>query len=269
MDVVARNNVITRGEGARPVVLVHGFGTDQTMWRGVVEALAPDHRVVLLDHVGSGRSDIASYSPGKYGNLDAYANDLAEICAALDLRDALLVGHSIGGMIALRAAIAAPDRFRGLVMIGSSARYLDDPPSYTGGFTAEAVDGLLDMMERNYLGWAKALAPRVMKSPDRPDLENELEALFCATDPAIARRFAAVTFYSDSRALLADARLPTLLLQSPDDMIVPRAAADYLAAKLPSATLRVLQAVGHYPHLRDPIETARLIGQFLVDAPDA
>lgn len=265
MDILARHGVTFAGSGTRPLLLVHGFGTDQTMWPGITNALAPAFRVVLFDHIGSGRSDLGAYAPERYSTLDGYAHDVVCLAEALDLRDAVIVGHSVGGMIGLRAAIRAPDRFTRLVMIGSSSRYLDDPPDYVGGFTRADVDGFLDMMERNYLGWAKALAPQVMKSPDRPDLDDELLRLFCASDHAIARRFADVTFSSDSRALLPSARLPSLIIQAPDDIIVPFVAAEYMQRSLPSSTLRLVRSPGHFPHLRDPDETAHVIRDFLDD----
>lgn len=262
MDTIHRHNVNSTGAG-RVAMLVHGWGTDQTVWRGVADLLARTHRVVAFDHIGSGRSDIGAYTTERYGTLDAYARDVVDLADALELRDAAIIGHSVGGMIAMRAALARPERFTKLVTIGSSPRYLDDPPEYAGGFTRADVDGFLDTMERNYVGWAKALATAAMKGPHRPDLDDEVARLFCAYDPAIARRFAEVTFLSDSRALLPEAELPALIIQSVDDMIVPRSAADYLHRGLRRSTLEIVESRGHFPHLRAPGEIAGLITDFL------
>ncbi len=250
MDVRARNNVVVLdGPPEDTVVLAHGFGTDQRMWRLVAPALAGRHRVVLFDYVGAGRSDSAAYAPERYATLDGYVGDVLEILAAVDAWGVVFVGHSVSGMIGVRAAVAAPDRFAGLVLLNASARYLDDPPDYKGGFSRADIDGLLDMMACNYSGWAAALAPQVMANPDRPELAEELERSFSAVDPSIARAFAAVTYLSDTRAALAHVRVPVLLLQSKHDIVVPREATEHLLRNIPDSTLRVLGCEGHFPHL--------------------
>jgi sigma-B regulation protein RsbQ len=108
-DVLRRNNVRVAGAPAgRPMVLVHGFGCDQHMWRQVVPHFADDHRIVLLDLVGAGRSDLSAYDPARHGSLDGYADDVLEVCRALDLTDVVLVGHSVSAMIAVLAANREP-----------------------------------------------------------------------------------------------------------------------------------------------------------------
>src|SRR4051812_43009206 len=100
MDIRRRNNVTVTGDPrGRAVVLAHGFGCDQNMWRLTVPALAEKHRVVLFDYVGSGRSDPSAFSPERYASLDSYARDAVEVCEALDLRDAVFVGHSVSAMV--------------------------------------------------------------------------------------------------------------------------------------------------------------------------
>jgi sigma-B regulation protein RsbQ len=259
MDVLTRNQVATVGEGARTLVLAHGFGTDQAMWRFLVPFLAPAGRLVLFDHVGSGRSDLAAYRHDRHASLDGYAEDLLEILRALDLHDVVFVGHSVGGMIGVRAAVAEPARFSHLVLIGSSASYLDDPPGYRGGFSLADVHGLLDTMRRNFEGWAKETSVTAMAQPDRPELGRELERSFCSLDRGVALAFATATFLSDTRPLLARVRAPSLVLQSARDVFVPRSAAEHLQRNLPGATLHVLPSQGHFPHFSDPAEVARVI----------
>src|SRR6185295_16768572 len=141
-----------------------------------------------------------------------------DVCHALDLRDVIFVGHSVSGMIGALAANREPDRFAHLIMIGPSPRYINDPP-YVGGFNRSDIDGLFEMMDKNFIGWANFLAPAIMKNPDRPELGQELTESFCSTDPIIARRFAEATFYADNRDDLSSVRVPTLILQCSDDMV--------------------------------------------------
>ena len=258
-----RNNVHVHGEpDGRPMLFAHGFGCDQNMWRFVWPEFAADHRIVLFDHVGYGGSDAAAFDPARYDSLEGYARDILEICAELELSDVVFVGHSVAAMMGVLTARAEPERFGALVLIGPSPRYIDDD-DYVGGFTREDIDGLLESLESNYLGWSSAMAPVIMGNPDRPELSEELTNSFCRADPEIARRFARVTFLSDNRADLAAVDTPTLVLQCSDDAIAPEAVGAYVQRQMPAARLVRLQATGHCPNLSAPEETVAAIRAFL------
>ncbi|HEV7763829.1 MAG TPA: alpha/beta hydrolase [Thermoanaerobaculia bacterium] len=261
-NALQRNNVKIRGNGPQTMLFAHGFGCDQNMWRYLTPAFENDYRLVLFDYVGSGGSDVAAYDEKRYSTLDGYAQDVLDVCEALDLRDAVFVGHSVSCMIGLLAAKREPSRFRELVMVSPSPRYINDS-DYVGGFERADVEGLLELMDKNFIGWANFLAPVVMKNPDRPELGAELEASFCSTDPKIARRFAETTFLGDNRDDLADAPVPSLVLQCAEDAIAPVEVGHYLARHLPDSTLRLLKATGHCPHMSHPEETIAAIREYL------
>jgi sigma-B regulation protein RsbQ len=261
--ILSRNNVKVTGRGTQPMLFAHGFGCDQNMWRFIVPAFEADYRIVLFDYVGSGKSDLAAYDADRYSTLDGYAQDVLDVCQALDLHDVVFVGHSVSGMVGVLAANREPELFETLILVGPSPRYINDAPDYVGGFERADIEGLLETMEKNYLGWANFLAPAIMRNSERPELANELEASFCSTDPIIARRFAEATFFSDNRADLAAVRVPSLIMQCSDDMIAPRAVGDYLARTLPGSTLRQLQATGHCPHMSHPEETIAVMKEYL------
>ncbi len=263
MNVLQRNHVQLSGRAAGPaMIFAHGFGCDQNMWRLVAPAFAGERRIVLFDHVGAGGSDAASYSPGKYGSLQGYAADVLEICRALGLERATFVGHSVSAMIGALAAIQEPERFANLVLIGPSPCYIDDE-GYTGGFSREDIDGLLDSLDSNYLGWSSAMAPVIMGNPDRPELGAELANSFCRTDPEIARHFARVTFLSDNRADLPRVKTRTLILQCAEDAIAPRSVGEYVHRQIAGSELVLLEATGHCPNLSAPEETIAAIEAFL------
>jgi sigma-B regulation protein RsbQ len=261
-DVVARNNVKVSGRGTQPMLFAHGFGCDQNMWRFVAPAFADDYRIVLFDYVGAGKSDLAAYDPTRYASLDGYAQDVLDVIHALDLHDVIFVGHSVSAMVGVLAANREPDRFAHLVLVGPSPRYINDD-GYVGGFERADIEGLLETMDKNYLGWANFLAPAIMKNPDRPELGAELAESFCSTDPVIARRFAEATFFADNRADLAQVRVPSLILQCSDDAIAPDAVGEYLHNHLPGSTLHKLRATGHCPHMSHPEETIGAIREYL------
>ncbi|MFK0025800.1 alpha/beta fold hydrolase [Streptomyces sp. NPDC090798] len=263
MDIDRRNNVtVTGNPQGRTVVLAHGFGCDQNMWRLTVPALAEDYQVVLFDYVGSGRSDPSAFSEDRYASLDGYARDVAEVCEALDLRDAAFVGHSVSAMIGVLAAGMAPERIGALVMVAPSPRYIDDE-GYRGGFSAQDIDELLESLESNYLGWSAAMAPAIMGNTDRPELGEELTNSFCATDPDMARVFARTTFLSDSRDDLKGVRVPTLVLECTQDVIAPREVGAFVHQAIPGSKLVTLDATGHCPHLSAPEATNEAITGFL------
>jgi sigma-B regulation protein RsbQ len=263
VSVLARNNVSVRGNAAgRPLVFAHGFGCDQHMWRYVAPAFEDRYQVVLFDHVGAGRSDLAAYEPARHATLQGYADDVLAICAELDLADVAFVGHSVSAMIGVLAAAAEPARFGALVLLGPSPRYLDDE-GYTGGFTRDDVDGLLESLDSNYLGWSSAMAPVIMANADRPELGMELTESFCRTDPTIQASFARTTFLGDNRADLARVETPTLVVQCADDVIAPEAVGRYVHERIAGSTFVQLRATGHCPNLSAPEETIAVIDRFL------
>lgn len=263
IDVVQRNNVRILGRGTRTMLFAHGFGCDQQMWRYVTPAFEDDYRIILFDYVGAGRSDLSSYHPDRYVSLEGYATDVLEICEALQLENIIFVGHSVSSMIGALAAIERPDLFSHLIMIGPSPCYINQD-GYIGGFERTDIEGLLETMERNYIGWANFLAPNIMGNPDRPELAEELNTSFCSTDPVIAHQFARATFFSDNRADLSKVKTPSLILQCSSDIIAPLEVGHFVKLQLPNGVLQVMQATGHCPHMSEPQETINLIKDYLM-----
>jgi sigma-B regulation protein RsbQ len=252
-DVQNRHHLSISGRGSRPILFAHGFGCDQQMWRFVAPAFEADHRVVLFDHIGCGQSDLLAYDPVRHRRLEGYAQDVVALLDELDLRDVVFVGHSVSAMIGLLASIQRPGRFARLVLVGPSPCYLNDPAGcYTGGFERTDIEGLIDMMESNMLGFANFLAPVAMGSGGPAERTDELQASLCAADPYINRRFATATFLGDNRADLHQVTVPALILQCADDAIAPVSVGHYLHARLAGSTLQVLDVVGHCPHMTHP-----------------
>lgn len=260
--VMERNNVAITGRGQRPMLFAHGFGCDQNMWRLVAPAFADEYRIVLFDHVGAGKSDLAAYSRAKYSALSGYADDVLDICRELGLRDVIFVGHSVSAMIGVLAAIQEPQRFAKLILVGPSPCYINES-DYVGGFSRADIDELLESLDSNYLGWASAMAPVIMGNMERPELASELVNSFCRTDPAIARHFARVTFLSDNRADLHKVQTPALVLQCAEDAIAPQSVGRYVHDQLADSQFVLLRATGHCPNLSAPQETITAIKAFL------
>lgn len=266
--VIARNHVTTHGSAEAPaVVFLHGFGSDQSAWASFVPVFAREHHVVLLDHVGAGRSDLGAYEPEKYATLEGYVDDLLEIITTLGLREVILVAHSISAMMAILTSVRAPQLFERLVLIAPSPCYIDEPATgYRGGFTRGDIEELLVSLDANYVAWASTIAPMVMGNPDVPELGEQLTGSFHATDPDVAQHFARVTFLSDIRDRLEEVSVPALVMQCADDVLAPPQVGAYLHEHLAGSTLVHLAASGHCPHLSAPDETLAAIVDYLEPA---
>jgi sigma-B regulation protein RsbQ len=262
MGLRERHNLNVLGDGPMTLVFAHGFGCDQNMWRFLAPEYASRYRTILYDLVGSGRSDLAAYDRTRYGSLRGHALDALEIIEAHATGPVVFVGHSVSAMIGLLAGLEAPGRIAAHAMIGPSPCYINDG-QYTGGFSRDDIESLLETMEANYLGWSSSMAPVIMGAPGQPELAQELTNSFCRTDPDIAAHFARITFLSDNRNDLARLDAPALILQCSDDIIAPCAVGEYMHRVMPRSTLKVVRNVGHCPHLSEPQECARLISEFI------
>ena len=262
VSTTVRHNLRILGHGSTDLVFAHGYGCDQNMWRLLTPAFEERYRIILYDLVGAGGADLSAYDFEKYATLSGHASDLLEILREHARGPAIFVGHSVSAMIGMIAAIAEPERFTRQIMIGPSPCYVNDG-DYVGGFTHDDIDSLLETIDSNYLGWASAMAPAMMGAPDRPELGEELTNSFCRTDPKIAKHFARVTFTSDNRADLARSTVPALVVQCTDDIIAPMSVGTYLAKNLPNSTLRVIENIGHCPHLSAPAAVAEVVLSYL------
>ncbi|MDP9314754.1 MAG: alpha/beta hydrolase [Chloroflexota bacterium] len=262
MSISQRHHVKITGVGAKPMVFAHGFGCDQHMWRFVAPAFEQDYKVIMFDYVGAGQSDLGAYDRAKYGTLDGYAQDVLEICRELNLMAVTFVGHSVSAMIGILAAIEEPERFERLVLVGPSPRYIN-AVDYVGGFERADIEGLLEFLDSNYLGWSSTMAPAIMGNGDRPELGQELTNSFCRTDPEIAKHFARVTFLSDNRSDLPKLATKALILQCSEDLIAPESVGRYMHQSLPDSQFVLLKATGHCPNLSAPDETIAAMRAFL------
>jgi len=260
--ILKRLNAQVAGAGDRTMMFAHGFGCDQNMWRFVAPAFENDFRTVLFDYVGAGGSDLSAYDADRYGSLEGYACDVIELARALGVTGAVFIGHSVSAMIGLTVARRARELFSAFVLVGPSPCYIDDG-DYIGGFSREQIDELLNFLDSNHMGWSEAMAPVIMGNPDSPELGEELTASFCRADPEIAKRFARVTFLSDSRGDLGPVDARVLILQCREDVIAPPVVGAYVQRAIPGSELVMLDATGHCPNLSAPEATIAAISAFV------
>lgn len=250
MDVISRNHVtVIPGDG--PTLLyAHGFGCNQDMWAEITPAFEGKYRQVLFDYVGSGKSDLAAFDRVRYGHLSGYAQDILEVCEALEItEDVVCVGHSVSCSISMLASIQRPELFRHLVMVGPNPCFVNDPP-YIGGFERQDLEELLELLDRNFMGWADLLAP--VAGGESESTEKRLHESFCSTDPNTTRYFAHATFFADNREDLPKVKTPCVILQHRHDTLAPQVVGEYLHQHLPQSELRMLDVAGHCAHMSHP-----------------
>ena len=264
-DVQKRHNVRILGPADGPVlVLVQGFGCDQVIWDRILPFLEPSCRIVLLDHVGTGGADPAAYDPVKYSSLEGYTSDLVEILNALDLPDPTVLGHTVGGMMAIAAAAGGNTTIGRLILMGSSACYAELPEEgYHGGFTAADLKEILAAVEANYPLWAAVNAPGLIGETGTTELSGHLAGRLCRLRPEYVRDFLEMSLQADVRRLLPTLAAPALILQPAADPLTPVSCYRYLSRHVPHNVLVHLNAKGNMPHVSAPAETAQAILKYI------
>ncbi|MDD3326160.1 MAG: alpha/beta hydrolase [Zoogloea sp.] len=264
LDPLIRNHVTVCGnpDALQTIVFSHGFGTDQTAWSALVEALGGRYRIVLFDHVGQGQSAPGAFEQHCYLNLDRYATDLVEVCDRLGLTGAIAVGHSMGAMICLLASLQKPGLFSRLVLLCASPRYRNDG-DYYGGMSEEEFGRTYRAIHENYPEWASAYAPMAISDEHPAHFTKAFAAGLAAIPQENVLTIACSVLQSDYRAVLPKVQVPTLIIQPSADVAVPREVAEYLHAHIRGSQLRVIEARGHLPHITTPDEVLHPIEDFL------
>lgn len=250
------------GRGPRVIVMANGLGTSQRTWRYVVEALESRATIIRFDNVCSPVAPPGGYRAEAYGTLFAYVDDLVALLDELDVRDALLVGHSISGIIGLLAAVAAPERIARLMMICSTPRFLEDV-DFLAGFPRHVIDGILTAAQEDFPRWAEEFANTAVGPNATRDQKLEFSGLLGAMRPDVALRTLQTVFLGDYRAVLSRVAQPVHVLHSQMDRAVPVSSGEYLVQQLPNATLVPLLTASHIPQLTSPGDVTHAISAIL------
>jgi len=263
-NIIKRNNVTIIGDGEKTIILAHGFGCDQNMWERLIPYFKEDYRLVLFDYVGSGQSELAAFDVQRYSSINGYAQDIIEVCEAVNISGAIFIGHSVSCSAGIVAANLHPEYFSHLILIGPSPCFLNIPPDYLGGFENKDLEELLELMDQNYLGWANYLAPVVAGSSGEGQIAGELSESFCSTDPVVAKTFARTTFFADNRNDFKNNTIPCLLLQHKKDTLAPLNVGEYLNLNTAKSTYLVLNVDGHCAHMSHPALVSDAVREYLL-----
>ncbi|GMH06379.1 hypothetical protein Nepgr_008219 [Nepenthes gracilis] len=246
------HNVRVLGSGEQIIVLVHGFGTDQSVWKHLVPHLVGSYRVVLYDNIGAGTTNPEYFDFQRYSTLEGYAYDLLAILEELQIDSCIFVGHSVSAVVGALASITRPDLFSKIIMISASPRYLNDV-DYFGGFEQEALDKLFEAMQSNYKAWCSGFAPLAVGGDMDSVAVQEFSRTLFNMRPDIALNVSQTIFQSDVRHILGLVTVPCHILQSMKDLAVPVVVAEYLHQNLGGkSVVEVMSSDGHLPQLSSP-----------------
>lgn len=260
MPHVNRNGVNiyyeTYGKGF-PVVFLHPFSTNGSIWTFQTYAFARTNQCVTIDERGHGRSD----KPQQGYAIKEMAADVVAVLDTLQIPKAVFVGNSIGGMITMQLNLDAPDRVVGNVIVSSGTNLAAGmPPEAAQAFQKDligAFSGLID-------GALSAKSKR-----EKPELGDMLKGQFIVDENFPKHVFLAAAgdpngvFNWNIADRLKDIKKPTLVLAGEEDQATPVAANKFLADNIPNAQLKVLKDVGHFYEVEQPDAFNRDLQQFL------
>jgi len=243
MDRVAVNGTelayVRQGKGT-PLILIHGYPLDHSIWEKIIPLLADSFDVIAPDLRGFGESN---GTEGEYG-METYAEDLAGLLDALDIRQAVIAGHSMGGYVALAFARAHPVRIRGLGLVSSQG--LADPPDRKEGRYKSAEE----VSQNGLASVAESMATKLSADPRLQDFSKELINKQSAS--GVVGALKAMAGRVDSMDVLKSFQLPVVLVHGDADVLIPIDRAREIEAAVLQARLFSLPGVGHLPMLEAP-----------------
>lgn len=249
-----RMYAVERG-GGRPVVFLHGLGWDHTLWTGAMETVSRDYRAIAADTRGHGRSDTP---PGPY-SVAMFAEDWHHLLARLDVRDACLVGFSLGGMIAMLLALERREQVAALVL-ACTLCYMD--PAISAQLE-ERIDAAKARGPEAgaRVGARQIFSPRFMaRDPDRVERFVRWRAAM-AQEPLFEASRASRGF--DVCARLREISVPCLVMYGDDDAITPPRVVKQIAEHLPGAETVGFPGTGHMIPVENPDGFAAALTSFL------
>ncbi|PRQ44382.1 putative alpha/Beta hydrolase [Rosa chinensis] len=247
--IVQALNTHVYGNGSQTLVLAHGYGSDQTVWHYLIPLLAYYFKVVVFDLVYSPNVDPKLYDPKRYtSDFNGYADNVLCLLDELNVKRTIYLGHSMSAMVGCVAATKRPHLFQHLILLSGSPRYLNTT-GYTGGFTRPELDAIFNQIDKNFSSWIPNFAPLAIGANNTTAIV-ELERSFRRMKPKIALSAAENVLLSDLRKVLPKVMVPTSIIQSKKDMVVPESVAFYMKRMLGApAEVTILDTQGHFPQL--------------------
>jgi pimeloyl-ACP methyl ester carboxylesterase len=231
------------GQGQPVLLFVHGAGGDHTIWGEQLRELAPNFSVAALDLNGHGRS------PAREGEgFQTYTEDVLAVLEALAM-PTVVVGHSMGGAIALMVALQRPKNLVGLGLVGTGAKLRVHPQ-------------ILELCQTDFERAIGFIVQWAFAEQSPPELRERACAQMRRTGAdALLRDFSSCNTF-DVMARLSEIALPTLILCGRDDKLTPVKYSEYLQQNIPTAQLKIIEGAGHMVMLEQPKAVTQALREF-------
>ena len=264
-----RRAFLKAGKGPA-LLLIHGIGDRSDTWKELIPVLARTHTVIAPDLLGHGRSD----KPRADYSVAGYANAMRDLLSVLDLESATVVGHSLGGGVAMQMAYQFPERCERLVLVstGGIAREVNAFLRLASAPNADLLLPLLRLGAARVLGHAVIHAFRLLGADLGRDEQDMMRVFDALPDPTAMRAFVrtlrAVVDWRGQVITMLDRcyltrGMPTLLVWGAHDAVVPFSHARLAHAAMPGSRLEIFEDAGHFPHHQDPGRFIALLRDFL------
>ncbi len=261
MDSISLFAATVTGDGPNTLVLANGLSTSQQSWDELVEHVPAAWRVVRFEYAGTPGAAAESWIADRYRTLDGYADDLRRLLETLDVTNAVLLGHSMGGLVGALTAIATPARITRLITLNASPSYVTDG-EYIGGFTRVQIVEMMLQANADVAAWMAGFATHVLGDDAKPQHIRDYTDNLRFMRPDIRRAVLRSVFEADYRSTIAQIPCPTAILHS-HDRAVPPSVGQYLADHIPNATYHQIDVTGHAPHITRPQAIMPLVSDLL------
>jgi len=249
------------GEGEIPIIFLHGYPFDKTMWQGQIDFLASSHRLIPCNIRGFGKSKDEESKL----SIDMFADDLIEFMDKLIIEKAILCGLSMGGFIALNAIKKSPNRFEALILCDTQCIADSTEVREKRYKTIDKIEA--DGAEKFNEGFINSVFHKNSMT-NKKELVSQLSSVvFSNSNHIIKQGLVAIAERTETCSTLGDISIPTLIICGREDEVTPLEQSEYLNANIKDSTLQVIDDAGHVSNLEQPEAFNTHLLEFLNELP--
>jgi 3-oxoadipate enol-lactonase len=244
------------GEGRIPVIFLHGFPFDKSMWHVQLDHFKPTYRLLSVDIRGFGKSKDEETPL----SIDLFGNDLIKFMDNLSIEKAVICGFSMGGYIALDVIKRFPDRFEALILCDTQC--IAD----TAEVKQKRLETIDEIKMNGVTGFNDGFIKKVFHKDSlktKKELVKQLKSIVYANTPnIICQGLSALAERAETCSGLADINIPTLIICGREDSVTPLAQSEYMHEHIKGSVLKVIDHAGHVSNLEQPVAFNKHLGEF-------
>ncbi|MES2567911.1 MAG: alpha/beta hydrolase [Bacteroidota bacterium] len=245
------------GEGSVPVIFLHGFPFDKSMWHSQVESLKSSHRVIAYDIRGFGKS----HDHGSALSIDQFSEDLIRFMDILNIDKAVVCGLSMGGYVAMNAHRRAPSRFEALILCDTQC------VADTAEGKKKRYQSIDEINAEGIKNFAKGFMERALCKDsfnNKKEVVDQLTEMIYSTSPRmITQGLKALAERRETCSTLCKVNVPTLIICGKEDELTPVIQSEYMKQNIDGSLLCVIENAGHVSNLEQPEEFNKRVNDFL------